>query len=195
MYATPAQVRVHGLEHLQEGQSYVVVANHLSQFDILALYGWLDLDLKWVMKKELRKVPVLGAACAAMGHVFIDRKDTEQAVNTLKEARARLHDGTSVLFFPEGTRSPDGRMSPFKKGAFMMAKDIELPILPLTLIGTEKVLPNGGFDLLPGTIDLVIHAPISAQDVKSASAMALRLESQNRIASALAHDQVPQELV
>lgn len=190
VYITPAQVQVYGRENLNSDQSYVVVANHLSQFDIFALYGWLDLDLKWVMKAEMRQIPIVGIACKAMGHIFIDRKNREKALRALKEAQTRLVDGTSVLFFPEGTRSESGKLQAFKKGAFVMAKDLELPILPITVIGSNEVLPTNTFDLKPGTIHVVIHPPIPATEVCEQSADYLLNTARTQIASALDVTQV-----
>jgi 1-acyl-sn-glycerol-3-phosphate acyltransferase len=188
---TPATVRVFHDDRYQRGQSYVVVANHISQYDIFALYGWLDLDLKWVMKKELRKVPLIGYACYAMGHIFIDRKNREEAVKALQEAKRNFRRGTSVLFFPEGTRSQDGRMQPFKKGAFVMAKDLDLPILPITIIGTGKIMPSNTFDICPGHAQLLIHDPIPVEQVRTFSTEQVMAIAQQRIASALTPDLMP----
>ena len=88
-------------------QSYVIVSNHQSQYDILLMYGWLGTDFRWVMKKELRRVPVLGLACEKLGHIYVDRSDSAAAVASLNAARKKLVNGTSVVFFPEGTRSRD----------------------------------------------------------------------------------------
>lgn len=191
MYITPAACKILGESHLDPQQSYVVVANHSSQFDIFALYGWLKLDLKWVIKKELRKVPVIGAACAAMGHIFIDRKDRRSASAELKKARENLRPGTSVMIFPEGTRSDDGSLQAFKAGGFVMAKDLGVPILPITVVGAHKVLPNNSVDLFPGEIQLVIHEPIPADQVASLSVQELIERSRNAIASAMQEDIAP----
>lgn len=191
MWFTPATIHVSHDDRYERGQSYVVVANHMSQFDIFALYGWLDLDLKWVMKKELRKVPLIGYACYVMGHIFIDRQNREAAVKALQQARRNFRSGTSVLFFPEGTRSHDGRMQAFKKGAFVMAKDLDLPILPITIIGTEKIMPSNTFDLCPGHAQLVIHDPIPVEHVRSFSSEQLMAIAQQRIASALTPELMP----
>lgn len=155
-----ARVRVNGREHIEPGQSYVIVANHLSHIDIWLLYGYLGLDFRWVMKQELRHVPLVGISCVALGHVFIDRSDHEKALTSLDEAKRRIVDGTSILFFPEGTRSRSGRLQAFKKGAFRMAQELELPVLPVTLSGTREVLRPDSALLRPGTIHLRIHAPI-----------------------------------
>jgi len=191
IWFTPATVRVLYDDRYQRGQSYVVVANHMSQYDIFALYGWLDLDLKWVMKKELRKVPLIGYACYVMGHIFIDRKNRDAAVKALQEAKRNFRSGTSVLFFPEGTRSQEGRMQPFKKGAFVMAKDLDLPILPITIIGTEKIMPSNTFDIYPGHAQLIIHDPIAVEQVRAFSSEQLMALAQQRIASALTPELMP----
>ena len=159
-FMTPMRVRVRGRELLDPNQSYVLVCNHQSHFDVFVLYGWLGVDFKWVMKAELRRVPVLGGACARLGHVFIDRSNHAAAVATLEAAKDRIRDGTSVLFFPEGTRSRSGELGAFKKGAFRMALDLGLPILPMAIRGTRDVLPARGLDLRPGRATLTIHPPI-----------------------------------
>ncbi|WP_300673241.1 1-acyl-sn-glycerol-3-phosphate acyltransferase [Desulfoluna sp.] len=156
----PMWVGVRGREKVRKGTSYVVVANHLSHYDIYVLYGWLGLDIKWVMKKELERVPLIGWVCKSMGHIFIDRGDSAKAVATLHHAREKIQGGTSVIFFPEGTRSDDGSLQTFKKGAFRFAYDLGLPILPVTLKGTRRILPKGSTELMPGGVEMVIHEPV-----------------------------------
>ena len=153
-------VQVKGRQHVKKGQSYIIMSNHQSHFDILAIYGHWGWQFRWVMKQELRKVPGLGYGCASVGHIFIDRSNREKAIASLKAAKPLLVGGTSVMFFPEGTRSRDGRMLPFKKGGFMMALDLNLPILPVTIRGSRHVLPGKKKMLLPGLIHIQIHEPI-----------------------------------
>ena len=112
------------------------------------------------MKKELRDLPALGPACEKMGHIYIDRSNREAAIASLEEAKKRIVNGTSVLFFPEGTRSTTGKMRDFKKGAFVMASDLGLPILPITILNTDKILPPNSTDLFPGRASMVVHEPI-----------------------------------
>jgi 1-acyl-sn-glycerol-3-phosphate acyltransferase len=164
-WVTPMRVEVEGRENIDPRQSYVLVSNHQSQYDIFMLYGWLGVDFKWVMKQELRKVPGIGVACERLGHIFIDRSNHAAAIATLEAARTKIVDGTSVIFFPEGTRSTDGRLLRFKRGAFRMAIDLGLPILPLTVTGTRDVLPANTSDLKPGSARLIIHEPISIEGV------------------------------
>ena len=172
--ASWSRLAVSGAEVLAGQRSYVVVANHLSQFDIPVLYGWLPLDLKWVMKKELRHIPILGAACAAMGHIFLDRSNRDEALRVLQQVKGELAPGTSILFFPEGTRSRNGKMKPFKSGAFMMAKDLDIPVLPVTLLDTDSILPPDGIDLRPGSARMIIHPPIELEEVRALSPGELR---------------------
>jgi 1-acyl-sn-glycerol-3-phosphate acyltransferase len=158
---TPVWVIVRGRKHIDPRQSYVIVSNHQSQYDIFLLYGWLGVDFKWIMKKELRKVPVIGIACEKLGHIFIDRSDRNAAIASLAEAKNKIRGGTSVLFFPEGTRSRTLQMLPFKKGAFKMALDLNLPVLPITIIGTRDILPPDSIDVFPGKTEMIIHEPVA----------------------------------
>lgn len=182
IYTTPANIEVRGEENFDSHASYVVVVNHISQFDIFALYGWLDLDIKWVMKEELRKAPFLGFAAAAMGHIFIDRKNPNAAIEKLNSAKDELPPGTSIIIFPEGTRKNGGGLGRFKRGAFMMAKNLNMPILPITLVGTDKIVPAGSVDLFPGKAVMHIHPPIEVDD---ASIEELKTQTRSVIESVL----------
>ena len=184
-FFTPMTVTVMGAENIEPGTSYVITANHQSMYDIYVLYGWLGIDFKWVMKKELEQVPVLGLACKVLGHIYIDRSDSKSAVETIKAARTKIVNGTSVLFFPEGTRSGDGEIRRFKKGAFKMAIDLGLPILPVTINGTRNILPKGGLDLMPGGATMIIHKPISVRGYHEGSLNELMDRTRMIIGSAL----------
>jgi len=155
-------VRVKGRGRVKEGQSYVIMSNHQSHFDILAIYGHWGRQFRWVLKEDLRKIPGLGWYCAAGGHIFIDSRSREKAIAGLMAAKPLLDGGISVIIFPEGTRSPDGRIGDFKKGCFMMALDMGLPILPVSISGSHHVLPNKTLKFLPGKIRIQSHEPIEA---------------------------------
>jgi 1-acyl-sn-glycerol-3-phosphate acyltransferase len=159
-YITPMLVSVWGRERANKEQSYVIVSNHQSHYDVFVLYGWLGIDFKWVMKKELRKIPALGVACEKAGHIYIDRSNRETAIASLEEAKKRIVNGTSVLFFPEGTRSATGELQEFKKGAFIMALELGIPILPITILNTGNILPTQTINLFPGRATMLIHPPI-----------------------------------
>ena len=156
----PVKVKIHGKRHFSRFKSYVVVANHQSMADIPALHGFIGLKIKWVMKQELRNIPVFGAACEQLGCIFVDRSNHDAAVRSIESAKEKLSKKSSVLFFAEGTRSRDGRLQPFKAGAFGMAMDLAVPILPITVRGTRDILPPGTMDLVPGTAEIIIHPPI-----------------------------------
>ena len=159
-YITPMFVKVTGKENIEKNQSYVIISNHQSLFDIFVVYGWLPVDFRWVMKVELRKVPFLGYGCEKMGHVIVDRSNHAKAMASINAAKEKIKDGTSIIFFSEGTRSDDGKLQPFKKGGFRMALDMKLPILPISIVGTKNIVPNNTSGLFPGFVDLVIHKPI-----------------------------------
>lgn len=184
-FLLPMPVSVEGAGYAGQNRSCVVVANHVSQVDILALYGWLDLDLKWVMKKELRKLPGVGIGCEKAGHIFIDRKNPAEAKQTVNAALEGLHEGIGILFFAEGTRSLDGRLRPFKKGAFRIAASQQLPILPVTLVGTGEVLPAKTLRLFPGRVRVVIHPPIAPVPDDPDAINDLMNRTRDTIASAL----------
>ena len=162
---TPIRVKVSGRSNIARDTSYIVIANHQSYFDIFLIYGWLGIDIKWIMKKELLKIPGIGFGSRKVGHIFIDRSNKRVALESLNKAKEKLVYGTSVVIFPEGTRSRNGQLGRFKRGAFKLARDIGLPILPVTINGTRNILPPGTIDLFPGTASLIIHPPIDSSSV------------------------------
>ncbi len=164
VYLTPILVRVVGREHVDEKQSYVIVSNHQSIYDIFVLYGWLGVDFRWVMKQEVRKIPAIGAGCEKIGHIFIDRSNTAAALSSINAAKDKIVDGTSIVFFPEGTRTKDGKLGRFKKGAFRFAVDLGLPILPVTIVGTRGIMPTNTVRIFPGKATLIFHEPISVAE-------------------------------
>nr|WP_321452766.1 lysophospholipid acyltransferase family protein [uncultured Carboxylicivirga sp.] len=182
-YVTPMFVTVTGRENIKKKQSYVIVANHQSGYDIFTLYGWLGIDFRWIMKKELRKAPAIGYASYKVGHIFLDRSSPRAAVESIAEAKQKLINGTSVVIFPEGTRSGCNKMSSFKKGAFKLAFELELPILPVTLVNTHKIY-NKGLNLLPGKVQMHIHEPINTLEYMDRQDE-LREKTRDIIASAL----------
>jgi 1-acyl-sn-glycerol-3-phosphate acyltransferase len=151
---------IRGKENLEKGQSYVIISNHQSHFDILALVTKLGIQFRWIIKKELRKIPLFGYALYASRNVFIDRSDREKALKSIHEGLARLPKGTSVMFFAEGTRSPDGKIHQFKKGGFVTATEMNLPILPVTVNGSRRILPKKDVEFHPGPIEVIVGKPI-----------------------------------
>lgn len=161
------RVRVTGMERLDPRQSYIFMMNHQSWFDIFTVYGWLPYFFKWIMKADLRRIPFVGRACESAGHIFINRESPKAAQRSLEKAKSVLRHGVSVVIFPEGTRSRDGRLGRFKRGGFKIATDLGLPVVPVTLRGCFERMPRGTFAVKPGRIDMVVHAPI---DVSAHSA-------------------------
>lgn len=159
-FFTPMMVSITGKENINKQTSYIIMANHQSHYDIFLVYGWLGVFIKWVMKIELRKVPVFGFCCEKMGHIYIDRSSTQSAIDTLNSAKSTLIKGASVVIFPEGTRTETGQLGSFKKGGFRMAIDLGLPILPVTIMGTRNILPTKTLSLFPGKAKMVVHKPI-----------------------------------
>ncbi len=155
------RVKVQGNENIDPKASYIFVANHQSIYDIPLVYGWLNNNFKWIMKKELRRLPVIGKTCELMGHIFIDRSHPMRAKQSLEAAKKNLKQGESSIFlFPEGTRTRNGKIQRFKRGAFTIARDLHLPIVPVTIIGAYDALPKGLNYITPGTIQMIIHSPI-----------------------------------
>ena len=133
-------ITVTGKENIQPGKSYVFVANHQSMLDVWIIYGWLPVIFKWLMKAELRKVPFVGTACKAAGHVFVNRTSPRAAQESLKEVERVLQNGVCTVIFPEGTRTLDGQVGKFKRGAFQIALDLNLPIIPISLTGCYEAM-------------------------------------------------------
>ena len=182
-WLTPVWVTVDGAENADPNRTYVVVCNHQSQFDIFLVYGWLQLDLKWVLKAELRKFPAIGIGCEKAGHIFVDRGSPELARKSVADALDRVRGGGGILFFSEGTRSEDGRLMGFKKGAFHVATSQQLPILPVTIVGTRDIQRSKSLLIFPGKVRMVIHPAIEVDD--SMDIPALMAQTRETIASAL----------
>jgi 1-acyl-sn-glycerol-3-phosphate acyltransferase len=155
-------VKVEGREHLEKGQSYVFVANHQGAFDIFLVYGYLGRNFKWMMKHQLKKIPFVGFACERSHQIFVDKRGPSKIRKTYDDARTILKQGYSVTVFPEGARTFTGHMGFFRKGAFALADELQLPVVPLTINGSFDVLPRmKGFSFVNWhPLSLTIHQPI-----------------------------------
>ena len=177
------RVTVRGLEHL-DGGPCIVVPNHQSHFDIALLLGYLPGINRFAAKQEMFAEPVLGAVLRTMGMVPIDRDNPLEAIETLQ--RLKLEDA-SVIIFPEGSRSRDGNLLPFKKGAFVAGIHLGVPVVPVACKGTRDVMPRGGYlSIVPGAVELVVLEPISTGDMTYADRDRLRDLVRKRIAAELA---------
>lgn len=155
------RVRVTGRENISTGKSYVFVANHQGAYDIFSIYGYLDHNFKWMMKKSLEKIPFVGLACKKAGHIFVDNSSSAAVLHTFHGAEHTLKDGDSLVVFPEGSRTFTGKMGRFKRGAYQLAREFGLELVPVTIDGAFQVLPRTR--LLPryGTIHMTIHQPVA----------------------------------
>ncbi len=179
-------VKVKGRENIDRKKSYVFVANHQGAFDIFLIYGFLGVPIKWVMKAGIAKIPFVGAACRAAGFIFVDNSTPKAAARSVVEAERCLKNGASVVVFPEGSRTYDGKMIRFKKGAYQMAADQHLPIVPITLNGPFDVLPIGSLNI-HHKMEMVIHPPIPTErmDASHKGLQQMAAKTQDIIASAL----------
>jgi len=181
-------VKVKGRENIQGKTSYVFVSNHQGAFDIFLIFGHLGAPIKWMMKKGLANIPFVGLACRMAGFIFVDASSARNAQKSISEAESKLKTGQSLIIFPEGGRTSDGRIRPFKRGAYQIAVDLQLPLVPVTLNGPYKVMPIGSWDIRPHRLEMTIHPPVvphKKEDNNKANLQALMMETQQIISDAL----------
>ena len=154
------KVSVKGMSNIDRSQSYIYMSNHQSNFDIPVLLGHLKIQFRWLAKMELFKIPIFGQAMRKAGYISIDRNNRESAFESLKTAARKIKNGVSVVIFPEGTRSRDGKVRAFKKGGFVMALDAGVPIVPIVITGTSSIMTKGHLRINPGKVNMIIHPPI-----------------------------------
>ncbi len=178
-------VQVEGRENLQPEETYIFVGNHTSQTDIMTFQGYMPHDFRWIAKKELFAIPFFGAAMKAVKFIPIDRSRGRQAVKSLNDAAQRIAEGSSVLIFPEGTRSPDGRLQPFKTGAIMLAIKAGVPVVPVGFNGNYQVLPKGSVLSRGGNVVLRIGQPMPTKNFQARDKQELALKLREQVASLL----------
>ncbi len=161
LWLSGVKLRIIGEENYDPNASYVIVSNHASMYDILAVLAGIKSNLRIMAKIELSKVPLWGWAVKRGDFIFIRRGGNREALQSLLEAKQKLDEGKSAYIFADGTRSPDGSIQPFKRGAFTIASKSQKPILPITILGSHKIMPRGTLNINGGTITLVIDKPIS----------------------------------
>jgi len=160
------RVVVQGAEKIRPPCPYVFLSNHQSQFDIPAAVLAIPVQFRILAKKELFHIPIFGWVLRLSGFVGIERSNREKAIRSLDEAARRIRRGRSLLIYAEGTRSPDGSLLPFKKGGFILAIQAGVPVIPLTILGSRKVLPKGSLRIHPGTIRVVVGDPIDPRQYR-----------------------------
>lgn len=170
-----------GFETIDFSRPYIIVANHQSMIDVCALFCALPVPMRFVLKQELARLPFVGAYARAMGMVFIERRSARAATRRLHDAATIFRDRQSLCAFPEGTRSRDGRVGPFKGGVFKLAIETGIPILPIAIDGSGLILPAAGFKVRPGRIRLRVGTPIATADLHPGDRQQLARRSQQVI--------------
>lgn len=181
--ASGCRLEVEGLEHVASDRPQVIVSNHQSWFDVFALALGVPKRYHFVAKRELERIPLFGTAWKAAGHISIDRSDRQSAIRSLARAGEQLRaERSAVVIFPEGTRSPDGALLPFKKGAFMLALTSGVEIVPAAVSGTRAILPKGEWRVRPGRITVRFGPPVPVPEGREGGADALIREVRGRVA-------------
>jgi 1-acyl-sn-glycerol-3-phosphate acyltransferase len=162
-------VKVSGIENIDKNNAAIYIANHSSYLDILAVSRVMPTGLFYVGKKELGWIPVLGLYMWVVGHFFVDRKNHSAAMNSMRRAAKKILNGRSIIVFAEGTRSSDGQVGKFKRGAFIIAKEGMIDVAPLSIIGAHKLLPKKSFMLQSGPIDVKFGTRITSEEIKKYS--------------------------
>lgn len=191
VYIFLCPVKVVGRENLPERKRPVVImANHQGALDIFMIYGFIGKPFRWIMKASLKKVPFLGQACTMAGFIYVDEKDPTSIKDTLRDAQAVLSSGTSIAIFPEGHRTATGEVMRFKKGGFVMAHELSIPILPITLEGPYSALPKGKWQVRPTRLTMTIHPlyTISKEDPYPRNLVRAVQEVKEIIESPLQHE-------
>jgi 1-acyl-sn-glycerol-3-phosphate acyltransferase len=183
------RVSVRGTEHLEPGRSYIYVCNHASMFDIPVVSAGIPDDIRIVYKRELEKIPLFGWGLRWSNYIGIDRGRSAEARRSLDEAVAKIRKGASVLMFGEGTRTEDGKLQPFKRGAFHLAVRSGVSVVPLTINGSYTIVPKHSLRIRPGTVELVLSPPIAIAAVEGKDAELKLMEQVRAAIAAEYHDQ------
>jgi len=179
------RVEVSGVERLDAKQTYIFTPNHQSLIEVPLFVAYLGRNPAYLGKKEIFKYPVFGRGIRLIGAVPVDRSNSAAAVESAKLATENLRRGKSYVVYPEGTRSRDGRMLPFKKGAFMMAIDAGVPVVPITVSGATRIMPKAQVKIFPSTVRITVHDPISTSGYSKENVALLMEMTRARIASTL----------
>jgi len=164
LFSAGVKLKIVGLEKIDKSKSYIFIGNHQSHFDVLSVFSALPLTVRFMAKKELFTIPVFGWALYASGTIRIDRTNRSRAITSMNNALDRIRKGVSVVVFPEGTRSEDGKIRDFKKGGFVLAIKGEIPIIPISISGSRFILRKHSNRIYPGNIKILINDPINTKD-------------------------------
>lgn len=164
LFLSGVTVEIKGAENLLQDSPQILASNHRGAFDILALQGFIPIQFRWVAKKSLFKIPIIGWSMSLAGYVSIDREKAGSAYKSIERAAEKVKKGASVLIFPEGTRSAAGNLLPFKRGGFLLAIKSGVPIVPVSIRGTENLMKKESILIRPGAVKVVIGKPIPVSD-------------------------------
>ncbi len=178
---TGAAVEVQGLDRIDPRRSYILAANHQRNFDIFAFLGFLPIQFRWIAKAELFRLPFIGWTMSRTGYISLERESPKKAYRSMLQAAEKVKNGVSVLIFPEGTRSRDGNLQPFKKGLFLIALKSQAPILPVTIRGTREIMPKGEWRLHPGKVRILIDPPLETAGLSAAEEAELSSRVRNTL--------------
>lgn len=165
MWISGIRVDVQGVENINPDKAQVIISNHQGNFDVWTFLAYMPLQFRWVMKKELFRIPFLGGAIKRAGYIGIDRQHPRQAVRDMARVLATLKEGRSVIIFPEGTRTRDGRVGEFKRGGFVLAYKSGASILPISISGSFGIMQKGSCWISPQPIKIVIQPPVTVTDL------------------------------
>ena len=168
LWLAGAKIKAEGTENILRDQPAIYMANHQSNFDIQTLYGGLPIQFRWLAKKELFDVPGFGLAMKRAGYIPVDRANRKKSIQSMAVAADKIRQGASVIIFPEGTRSPDGNLLPFKKGGFMLALQSGAPIVPVAISGSRDLMPKHSLRICGGTVNIRFLPPIETSDLTTA---------------------------
>lgn len=163
LLANGVKVRVEGLEKIRGKGPFIFMSNHQGSYDIFALLGYLPFHFKWLAKKELFNIPFFGWTMSAAGYISLDRQGTRETVEAMNQAAQKIREGMSVVIFPEGSRSPDGSIQPFKKGGFTLAMKSKVPIIPISIAGSREIMPKERLTASAGEIRIKVGEPIETE--------------------------------
>ncbi|HAG50724.1 MAG: hypothetical protein A2X87_07835 [Deltaproteobacteria bacterium GWC2_42_51] len=163
LFLSGVAIEIKGTENLLQGRPQILASNHQGAFDILALQAFIPMQFRWVAKKSLFKIPIVGWSMSLAGYVGIERERASSAYKSIEAAAERIKNGTSVLIFPEGTRSATGELLPFKRGGFLLAVKSGVPVIPISITGTKDIMKKGSVLINPGRIKIVIGRPIQTK--------------------------------
>jgi 1-acyl-sn-glycerol-3-phosphate acyltransferase len=179
------RLNVEGTDKILPGKTYVFLSNHLGNFDGPVLSVVIPRDLRALMKQEMMQIPILSWVLKQVQFIPIDRRNSQKAQESIDLGADRLRQGLSFFAFPEGTRSRTGKLGEFKKGVFIMAIKAQVPIIPVTILGTDRIQPPGKYNIRPGTVRVIFHDPISTEGMTLEDRNRLIQLTRNAIASRL----------